>query len=574
MTSYRNFLISLSLFAGLSACKSPQSSGLNSSLDGIDERRQAEVDLDSSDEFRNIFATLGKDRYSSDELQKILFLPPPSLYEPRPSAPDPKNALTVLQNSTKGLTTEQIYEYSKNKPVQIQVDPFQTIREKGPITFLVVPGLFTEFTESFTFNEILANDKSSLTQAYQKTLKAQGNDALKSDLSFDLGSLADQPKPMADLVKAASFDDANGKALINVVYLNAMRFSGESFGPIDDNAKVYLRRADKYFKLMGMPENLYIVGQSRGAMVVLEMIHQAKAAKPQWYPQLKGMISLVGILYGTPLVDAVVDPKDPLNKVLGRIAKLGRELEVAPENSSKLASLAIATRNSVRWGAASVEVTASLTQLPRHAGLKAETIATDVPHLDPALKILKDIAFEEFNFVDPRLENHFSKVQKFKWILNRAVEGVKALSTASRIEWWKTHVLPADIKYFAIGALLPSATVSSKTMSPLLNLKTSYDTRALDYRLLRTNYYDILRYTGNGLNDGQAVVERSRFDPQLQKALNPGQPPLESYYLGIAGVDHWGIGFPVGFRNKSEAHSPFPREILAKSMAVFVSRRQ
>lgn len=561
------FLLALGL---MSSCKTTRQDSLSSSVPSNDEVKQAAIDAKTTEEFRNIFYTVGKDRYSGDELQKIFFTPPPSLFKPIESNKDPLEILRRLQANYDTQSTETVYEYSRSRPVEIQNDGFQALKGK-PITFVVIPGIFTELTETYTFHEIVSNAKSSLSVQYQQKLSSAGHDSAKTDASFEMASMSQKSKPLSDLVKAGSFDDENGNPLINVVYLNAPRFSGESFGPIANNAEVYLRRVNKYFELMGVPENLYILGQSRGAMVVLELITQAEKQKLPWLAHLKGMVSLVGILYGTPLADAAVDPKDPLNKVLGRIAQLSRELEDAKDSESTVKRLAKATKNAARWAAAGVDVTAAATKLPAYDGLKEESIKSDIPAIDPNIQLIMDIAFKEFNFADLRLDNHFLKVRKFKWLMERAVAGLHGLTTKDRVEWWQHHTVPTDIKYYAIGALLPSVTVKGKT-SPLLNLKTSYDPRALDYHLLRWNYYDMFRYTGTQLNDGQAVLERSRFEPALNQALNPSQDPIESYYLGVANVDHWGIGFPVGFPNQTGAKSPFPRDILAKSLAIFLAR--
>lgn len=571
-------LSSFSVLFAAASCKSPK--GKDNSAGPV----QAAADegsisvkptaKETTEEFRNIFYSYAADKYSKDDIQKLVYLPPSDLLALNGRGENPLERLSTLSDDTTSYRPSQLYDYGKSVPLSELASVDSAFARKGPITIVVVPGIFSEFVESYNFFELIEDSKSSFTTQFKDALADTKDASLKVDSSFDFDNLGQKEVPMDQLIKAASYDDPNGNPLVQVVVLRTLPFSGESIGSLEENSGVFLRRMDKFFKLVGEPENLYIMGYSRGATVGLQMVVDIEARELTWKNKLRGLISLGGVLYGAALADAAENTEDPLQGVAARVKELSEALEVPADDAGTVASLAAATRNSGRWVAAAAEVATKALSIPFDPGLDLEKVSPDYPHLDANLRMVKDVAFKKFDLSDVGISNYFLNIKKFKWMVGRAFEGIETLTTKSRIEWWKTHTIPTRLKYYAISGVMGDASNESSGVWDQTANPVSYNSKALDFLALRISYYQSFRVSKNQLTDSQVSVERSRFLPEVNKILNPNQGEFDSYYMGILGVDHWGMSFPFAAITANQERSPFPRTVLIQSIANFVARHQ
>ncbi|RZA10287.1 MAG: hypothetical protein EOP10_35070 [Proteobacteria bacterium] len=116
----------------------------------------------------------------------------------------------------------------------------------------------------------------------------------------------------------------------------------------------------------------------------------------------------------------------------------------------------------------------------------------------------------------------------------------------------------------------PSSKEGGKSL--LAEDSVSFNTKTLDYKALRTSYYDYFTFQGMAINDSQISPDRSIFWPALHKSLNPKQEDFEASLITILGTDHWGMSFPVALESENKEISPFPREVLVKSLGAFLAQ--
>src|SRR6185295_13512132 len=98
------------------------------------------------------------------------------------------------------------------------------------------------------------------------------NDALTHDKQFSAAKVGDVTRSLRDVVRVGSIDDTDGTPLVTVTYLKPELGSLETFGNLDENADYYLPRLEKYFKVIGTPEHLYVMGYSRGTATALNLV--------------------------------------------------------------------------------------------------------------------------------------------------------------------------------------------------------------------------------------------------------------------------------------------------------------
>ncbi len=527
-------------------------------------------DIRASELFRNTFFTLGKDRFTEEDLHKLVYLPTPDLLKIEGKGDDPAKAIQDLSEQYIQIKPSDLFQYGKTQ----KASDFVLKVPSKVITLLVIPGIFSEFIDTYAFHEVISRESSDLAKRWKIALETPGKDASKMDKTFEFESLKEIDAPISEFVKMGSIDDKNGKALVQVITLKSRSFSAESLGKPEENASTYIRRISKIFDLIGNQESVAIVGYSRGALVALELISQMESRKTElpWADSIKAMVSVGGVLYGASLADAAFDPKDPLNGVLKRIEQLTSELELPDADIKTREKLMMATRNTARWAKAGKDVLAMGLKFELHEGLGLEEMSSGLPQFEANLGFLRMIAFDRFDFSDPSFSNYFLNIQKFKWILAKAIEGIDSLRTATRIEWWKNHTLPTRLHYFAIAGTMGDVSTKEKGVWAETGNRIAYATRAIDYLALRLNYYELFRVSKNQLTDSQVSLDRSRFQPSLTSQLNPNQAAFPSHYLGVLGVDHWGMIFPYATATSGNIYSPFPRDLFAEALAYSISR--
>lgn len=530
---------------------------------------QAKLDQLSSEEFRNVFYQLGGNRYTTDNLHQLVFLPSPDLLKSKPEGSSPVLALQNLSKQFEAFKPSDLFEYGKT----VAVKPTSTDTPSDPVTIVVVPGIFSEFVDTFAFHEVVTREQSSFAQAFKKALANSSNNAAKTDKSFQFETQSEVEAPITDFVKMGSIDDKAGKPRVQIMTLTSPMFSGESLGKLEINAEVYNRRLDKIFDLIGQQKKVVIVGYSRGAAVALEMLSAAEKQKPEWFSSIKGMVSVGGVIYGAAIADAAFDPKDHLNALLTSLQGLSDELELVPEDAGTTTTLAAATRNTGRWLSASASIGKVALSMPFAEGLGIEGILPNTPQMDSNLAFMKRIAFEKFDFKDPSMTNYFLNVKKFKWIMEKIVQGISTLTTEARVKWWQTHTIPAHIKYYSIAGTMGNVSTKEKGAWAQTGNSTAFASRAVDYLALRTSYYDLYRVSKIEVTDSQVSLDRARFLPEFSKEMNSSQAPFSAEYLGVLGADHWGMIFPYAVQTSGNVYSPFPRDIFAEALGIYLGQR-
>jgi hypothetical protein len=96
-----------------------------------------------------------------------------------------------------------------------------------------------------------------------------------------------------------------------------------------------------------------------------------------------------------------------------------------------------------------------------------------------------------------------------------------------------------------------------------------YGSMLPDFRLLRGNYYTMLNSTALKINDSQVSYPLTRFWPAMFQKLNPNQPKVNSYFVGMMGTHHWGMAWSEAIEQTPPAVNPFPKTILLESLATF-----
>jgi hypothetical protein len=176
-----------------------------------------------------------------------------------------------------------------------------------------------------------------------------------------------------------------------------------------------------------------------------------------------------------------------------------------------------------------------------------------------------------FTLASP-LADYCPNVERFKAALKKTVAGIDTLTTSARLDWWRTHTLPTNLRYFALTGTMGDATRQPGQTWAHAQNSNSYDPTSIDFKSLRTNYYDLLDASGIEANDSQVTINRAKFWPSLMPVLNARQRPLDTYFLGTVGSHHWGLAFPRAFATKDgRTANPYPRTALVHAIGAFAS---
>jgi len=307
------------------------------------------------------------------------------------------------------------------------------------------------------------------------------------------------------------------------------------------------------------------------------------------------VVSLAGVLYGTPLADAAFKPGDPTHALIEVLTQLAADLHDVPPDLAARPGLKdelhlahLIEQNWVLWGKAA----AKIARIQAHPaapdpGIALEQIQQAAPGVRSTFSLVKQFAWDQFKLVHkPRLTqlesgDHFRNVRRFKAMIPKLVAGSKALTTEARLQWWRTHVVPHDLTTYAIGATMADIARKERAGKPhfdasgvcaLARDPLTIFAGSIDFHSLRTSYYQLVAASGGGeLNDSQVPLQRARFWPRVSRALNPRQGDFKAYFLGVLGQDHWGLSFPVAFDQHNQKRNPFPRATLLKAIGAFVA---
>ena len=356
-----------------------------------------------------------------------------------------------------------------------------------------------------------------------------------------------------------------------------------------------MRRLDKFFAVNGVPDHVYLLGYSRGTPAALDLAAAAAAgsADHPWGAHLGGVITLGGVIYGTPLADVVNQPDHIMHKLMSRVGKLADDLTTCSDEPGtgfvdKLRrqhewDMALA-KNAVAWTTGGAELAYLATQMGSHPEIGWEGISAGTPDKGQTWKLISNIIFKQtVDADDPdssvfHLDQWFSgycaNVDRFKRIVQAVTDGTQSLTTAARLDWWRNHQLPASMKLFSVGGTMGNRSTSADDVWPLTTNDTAYNPDSIDFKVSRGNYYDLVDASGIELNDSQVPLDRARFWSKLQTALNPGAPTPKTYWLGAMGEHHWGFAFPAAYPMANGSVNPFPRAQFFKAVGTFVAKAE
>jgi hypothetical protein len=440
-----------------------------------------------------------------------------------------------------------------------------------PITIVIVPGIFGEFIDTRGFEDVLSlpsSDSDSFKAAVGKALAENNPNA--SDRTYNTQTREMGVLPLTEVINVGNMRSKAGEPIARVVLLKTPRFSLETMGEADDHADLFNRRISKYLALTG-PQDLALVGYSRGTVLALEMLAQAKIKNLPWLSSVKGMISLGGVAWGSTLADDTANPNSATFKAIQHVQKLRASLN--PESP-------IATFKA--WGVFFAQMALIVPELLKHnlvvdsADYKVSLVNSGVD-IKTMLGIIYGFVVEAFQSTDPlklvttiRQDSKFSSnVTRFQALLDSVLAGVGTLTSNSRLEWWKTHTLPTNVRYYSLSGAMARPDASDLEKDAW-SKGVGYNSSVDDKNLLQ-NRLDYEDKSGITLNDSQVSVAQTMILPNAAAKMNPANAGLNDSYLGTVGTHHWGLALRVVTPMADGEMNPFPREALLKALAAKVA---
>ncbi|RYG86138.1 hypothetical protein EON77_04350, partial [bacterium] len=484
-------------------------------------------------ELRNLFAGYAKarDGLSTDDVQKLVYLPTDAMVDLDLPAAGGADPAASYEDRFRDVLPSALYEHGLRTPLRPASDldaPFA----KGPVTIVVLPGIFGEFIGHSPYDHLFAEPDTRLDDAFRDAL-ARAPEDKRTDTAYRLASLRDEARGLEELVEVSSLDDARGEARVNLVLLKAMEGSLETVGTLQESADVYLRRLTRYFDVMGVPERFYVAGYSRGALVALDLAARADAdpARYPWAASLGGVVSLGGPFYGSPLADAAFDTSRPFARIVARFGELAESLEPCADGDAMPARALKVMRNTARWADASLAIAKATSELPKHPEVDWEDVRTGAPDVASITALLKRLLTSELVRLNRPFSGYCANVDRFRVLTGALTRGARSLTSDVTLGWFRENVFPSRMKVFSLTATMGDPSTSEAHVWPLTKNALAYDASSLDYRFLRNSYYDMYDASGAALNDSQTIFARTRVWPAVQRALNPRQPPIAHFYL-------------------------------------------
>ncbi len=526
--------------------------------------------VNASDEFRSLFHAHGQNFYSAPQLDSLLFPVPSRLMAADLPATVTDSPLGRLSSVVRGLVTTEMYKESK--PVCAAGDPNAPLREK-PLTIVLLPEFLSEFASSQPLRSIVERPTSAAAVRWQKMVAAHSEASDRYDWVYDLRALDNVQVPITETVRVGSLDDDQGRPLVTLIFLRPRLGSLESMGSLEETNAYFMPRLSRAFRILGVPEEFYFLGFSRGAALSLDMVTTARKHSDiySWGENVKGVVTLAGVNFGSLTADAVTTPGNPEYAFFSVLDTLGKKLHGVSADDSVANKAKNALENISFWKDALVSFTRALAQWPiRKEFLREKHLWQSLPGT-AVFDFLRKVGFEFFDVASP-VDEFFKNSQRFKIMTTKFNRAVEDLTTRSRLNWWRSNVIPSDVELFAIGASFGDPTNEKTGFVPLARNPLAYNWRALDTVFLRFGYYSMLNNTGATANDGLVSLDRVFFWPNLMRSLNPQQPELRVHNLGVAGVDHLGTTTDSAtFAEDTGGRSPFPHEILFRSIASYVA---
>lgn len=524
--------------------------------------------------FARIFAGFAQERGINDFSQVIL--PHSHSLGSELMETAPEDILKELKTRMSNYKMEQV-----NAPEPINSKKSLELLKKHPITFVIIPGIFSEFIEQKTFHEVFSDKNKKESLYYQKWIERLAkikDDKIVKDKSFDLekltyktdvGKRLEEHTDGYESLNLADLVEISSVGPIQAITLRTPTLSMESFSKIADLAEIFNRRLEKVFQVLGVPQNIMLVGYSMGAITMLEMLVQAKKNNSSgWLKNVRGATSLGGVVFGTQAADEVFeDPSSASAKQLVALESTAKCLLAARAEKFWSATKQISSC----WYQFGVDIKASYGE---EAGPE-----TKFNPLNYKSNLVLRPLFQAVGKLYGTLLSNFFKdrdqnIARFYKLAQQAKAGIAQMTTKSRLQWWKENKIPTNgIQYYSLAGTFLAEKVDSSFN--LLQSPLGYKQGAADANLQFDGFMKLAVLSGHSLNDGQVCADRVHFWPELIEAVNPEHPRLESHFLGVFPTTHWGLAFPFVTKMKEELDldNPFPRISLFQSLAALVAYR-
>lgn len=443
------------------------------------------------------------------------------------------------------------------------------VLRRHPLTIVIFPGLLSEFVRDQSshnriFSDVMRNNSTAreYSALVSRELAKQNPDA--SDTSYSLAQLQNLDLPLDQYVQVSSIDDAQGRPLIRLVVLNSPLGSLETIGDLTENAGIMKRRLEKYLRLTG-DQDLILLGHSRGATYELEVLTEAQREDAAWLSDVRAVTSLSGVLWGSTIADQAFNPQAPLARAIDLLRDLNANLEAT--NGDLLHDTQVHINNTLKRLqfktqllplAGSLNESLDLIRAAGNISLGAGFMLVMKAYSDLNLGLWSD---------DP------DSLKRSRLLFDKTVQAIDQLTTAKRVEWWKSHTVPDSPLYLSLAAAMPNPNDSAESKMAFDNpLAFGFNNSpSFEDELLLQNRIQYEHDSGLSLNDSQVAVPQTMFLPNAITALNPGQPPIRAEFLGILGTHHWGEAYPVVFDEYDKRTNGFPREAMLKALAAKVA---
>lgn len=564
-------LLACGVSSAATGCSSATEEATGSDVGHYEE---AAVDGMGPARFRDIFAAYASNRYPEIDIRKLVYMAGPDVESPDVRFSSAEEGLRAYDAHFAGIRPSSLFARGEATPFSPVENPDGIFDRSGPVTIVVVPGIFGEFIENTPFQELFDAGGSAAAR-FRDNLAAHAGAPEATDTAYSLDALGEREHSLDELVRVGSLDGADGKPLVNVVFLKPLLASLETVGTLDENAATYRRRLEKIFTVLGEPESYYLLGYSRGTTVALHMASQSVEHQGEaWARKLSGVITLGGVIYGTPLADVTRQEGHIMQRILARLHVLSDSLqECSPEDGVFGRSRKVAS-NSAAWITASAELGWLSTSMPSHPELAWESISSSTPDTGRMWKLITKILFSDAVRLDQPVSDYCGNVTRFRTMVREVQEGLDTLTTEDRVAWWQTHTLPAKMKFFSITGTMGDRTPGEGSAWAHVSNTIAYNPGSIDFKSLRGNFYDLVDSGGVELNDSQVAVQRGRFWPRLMPVMNPAQARVNTYFMGVLGEHHWGFAFPEAVAMRESNKNPFPRTTLMRAMGAFVAEAE
>jgi hypothetical protein len=540
-------------------------------------------------EFRKILTGFLSDRYMPEEMAQIIYATPQALMV-APRVKTPQDFITAIDQIGRTTQPQTLFDKSLANPVVgYDVSEMESTLHRKPLTVFVFPGIFSEFITNRAFEEVFQKADSSAAVEFKKKISSlQSSVCLNGavdtcDYSYDLPALTiadgtDMRTKFERLdryLDVASIDDANKQPLVRVVLFHTDGMSLETLGTSRENSIRFTRRLEKYFRLMGTPENMAFIGYSRGTMVALDTLAYNYSLNKPWVKNVKGMISLGGVNYGTALADDAFNPKSINGKLIIALQSLLASLKnyddktlqdegiVSPlTKATVIAQRATENLTNIKNFLAFAGSSSNKDIFETAEGLKEQAKGTDVKSslrlMVSQIQNLGALAANGGNVTDFITLEHRRIIK----LCDSVLDAVREMQTSQRLKWWATNDVPLTTRYYAVSGTMGAGLVTHEK---------AFNPDSADDRMLVGDYNDYLNSSGVLLNDSQVAIERVRFWPELSAMLNPHNAGMKSEFLGVVGTHHWGLALAIVNVNSNGKVNPFPRVDLIKSLATKIS---